>query len=127
MKFDIKILEREKAYRNKIERARNELDEVARNSFSAAKGIVAEMNATWSEYIGKRVKITAIDSNSKNHDEHTFVCYFDGFTVESNFGYPSTPAIRPLLFNIKKDGGKSKMRFHFPYYTEEIVEIEAAE
>ena len=95
MKFDIKILEREKAYRNKIERARNELDEVARNSFSAAKGIVAEMNATWSEYIGKRVKITAIDSNS--------------------------------LFNIKKDGGKSKMRFHFPYYTEEIVEIEAAE
>jgi len=127
MKFDIKILEREKVYRNEIERARNELNEVASNSFSVAKGIVAEMNAMWSECIGKRVKITAIDSNSKNHDERTFVCYFDGFTVESNFGYPSTPAIRPLLFNIKKDGSKSKMRFHFPYYVEEIIEMEAVE
>lgn len=127
MKFNVEILEREKEYLNEIDRARNELSEVARKASSAARGIVADMNAMWSEYIGKRVKITTIDSNSKKRDERTFVCYFDGFTVEAKFGYPTTPVIKPLLFNIKKDGGKSKTKFHFPYYTKEIVEIEVAE
>ena len=127
MKINSKFIEQEKAYRKHLENLKEQLIQETRNCFQTAKDIVDKMNIELAEYIGKRVKITCKNKSYHIDKADTHICYFEGFAVESEGIFLSIPTIRPALLKEKKDGTESKMKYHLPYYTEEIVEIELAE
>ena len=127
MKINNEILQQEKQYLAHLEKSRHALREEARKCFALAEGLRQTLSRDFSEYIGKRVKVTCRSKHVKERNVDSCVCYFEGFVVESDWNTPSSPVIRLNLFKIKKDGTESKMKFHLPYYTEEILEIELAE
>lgn len=128
MKINPEIIKEEKAYLEEIEKRKQELNQYSRNCFQTARDTVESMNIEWAEYCGKLVKITCKKKEYNKADKiDTHVCYFEGFMVDYTGYYPSSPVIRPVLLKPKKDGSESKLKYHLPYHTDEILEIELAE
>lgn len=118
MKIKNEIIELEHQYQKEVENAYTAFRKVVREKTEEASNVVKQLNEDWSEFIGKRVKITCEDEVTHNEVE----CYFDGFKVVMY----QQPQIRLNLHKIKKNGEKSLMDYHLKYYLDEIKNIEIA-
>ncbi len=121
MKIKNELIELERQCREEVENAYGAFRKVVREKTEEVSNVVKQLNEDWSEFIGKRVKITCEDEIT--HNELEIECYFDGFKVETSYMYQQ-PKIRLNLYKIKKNGEKSLMHYHLQYYFQEIKNIE---
>lgn len=112
----------------RLKKAKSAYYEQKDQCYKDIAAIVECLNKEWADYIGKLVVITCQSKHWNDSQPKAYRCFFDGFVArfETLDSYLDMAQVRLSLYEVKKDGTRSKRRFHLGYYPSEVIDIELA-